>query len=303
MIDLQEKLFEKSEIEFIEILKDKQKDMQDKIKQKNEERNNVIAKLETIEERRQSNSQRYNRQQINNTESVLESINEIIRNYTVLENKLYEINKELILLKEKNKLKIEEDNNEEVDFIKQQIARAIELEKSVKEENAKYSLVIDNFWETVSLRENNENKVINAEVENKSLADNLVLRISEWKKSVFLPYTKTEVETLLKNYPKEYKNENDVIEQEFVTHISIYNKRPAFARFREAYSLCRNKEMKSSIDSFKFGVEMMFKSEINPTIIAAVKSQKQLEDYIECLENNDLESFKHFEIIFEVAPI
>ena len=77
MENLQEKLFEKSEIEFLETLKEKQKEIQEKIKQKNEERNDVINKLETFEERRESNSQRYNRQQINSTESVLESINEI----------------------------------------------------------------------------------------------------------------------------------------------------------------------------------------------------------------------------------
>jgi len=61
--------------------------------------------------------------------------------------------------------------------------------------------------------------------------------------------------------------------------------------------------MKSAIDSLKFAMEIMFKSNINPTIIAAVKSQQQLEDYIECLEKNKLEDFKHFEIIFEVNPL
>lgn len=78
---------------------------------------------------------------------------------------------------------------------------------------------------------------------------------------------------------------------------------PVLARFREAYSLSRNKEMKSAIDSLKYAMDLMFRSDINPTIIAAVKSQKQLEDYIQCLENSTLDSFPHFTIVFEVNPI
>ena len=188
-------------------------------------------------------------------------------------------------------------------MLKIQIAEFKEFETKAEEENKKYNLVIDSFFENVGSRLQMNKETETEKTEIKSITDNLVLRVSELKRRVFLPYTKNEVESLLKTYPKDYLNENDVIEQEFVTHISMYNKRPTFARFREAYSLSRNKEMKSAIDSFKFAIDMMFRSEINPTIIAAVKSQKQLEDYIECLEKNELENFKHFEIIFEVAPI
>lgn len=45
--------------------------------------------------------------------------------------------------------------------------------------------------------------------------------------------------------------------------------------------------MKSAIDSLKFAMDMIFRSDINPTIIAAVKSQKQLEKYVEYLENQN----------------
>ena len=47
----------------------------------------------------------------------------------------------------------------------------------------------------------------------------------------------------------------------------------------------------------------MFRRDLNPTIIAAVRSQKELEDYIECLDNNRLEDFNHFKITFEVNPL
>ena len=116
-------------------------------------------------------------------------------------------------------------------------------------------------------------------------------------------YTKAEVEEFLEKYPEEYISAKDVIEQEFIADISIYNEHPVLARFREAYSLSRNKEMKSAIDSLKFAMDIMFRRDINPAIIAAVKSQKQLDKYIECLDNGKLENFKYFNIIFEVNPI
>ena len=50
-------------------------------------------------------------------------------------------------------------------------------------------------------------------------------------------------------------------------------------------------------------MDIMFRRDINTAIIAAVKSQKQLDKYIECLDNGKLENFKYFNIIFEVNPI
>ena len=48
---------------------------------------------------------------------------------------------------------------------------------------------------------------------------------------------------------------------------------------------------------------MMFRHDLNPTIIAACKTQEQLEHYLSCLERNSLEEFKDFEIRFELNPL
>ena len=46
----------------------------------------------------------------------------------------------------------------------------------------------------------------------------------------------------------------------------------------------------------------MFHYELNPAIIAACKTEQQLENYLECQEKNKLNEFKDFEIRFEVLP-
>ena len=50
-------------------------------------------------------------------------------------------------------------------------------------------------------------------------------------------------------------------------------------------------------------MDMMFHYDLNPTIIAACKSQDQLENYLECLKNKNLSDFKDFEIKFEIVPL
>ena len=83
----------------------------------------------------------------------------------------------------------------------------------------------------------------------------------------------------------------------------MYLKHPVIARFRESYSLIRDKEAMSILDAFKFAMEMMFRYEINPAIIAACKSKLQLEKYLDCLSRKKLDEFSDFEINFEINPL
>lgn len=135
------------------------------------------------------------------------------------------------------------------------------------------------------------------------LEENNTLLISEKAKKVFLPYTKSEISLYLEQYPNEYKSSKDVIKKEFVLSLDYYMKHPVLARFREAYSLIRDRESKSVIDAFKYAIDIMFHYELNPVIIAACKTQEQLENYMSCLEKNKLDDFTDFEIKFEVTPL
>ena len=75
------------------------------------------------------------------------------------------------------------------------------------------------------------------------------------------------------------------------------------SRFREAYSLIRDREAKSVMEAIKYSMNLMFSYELNPAIIAACKTENQLQTYLDCLTNNKLDEFKEFEIKFEVAPL
>ena len=157
--------------------------------------------------------------------------------------------------------------------------------------------------------------------------DNKILLISEKEQQVFLPYTLKELEDYLDHFEgiiitdKNAKNVegntiglNDyiavvkdkttkVIKKEFVLPLAYYISYPAFSRFREAYSLSRDREAKPFLESLRYGIEMMFYDKLNPAIIAACKTQEQLSNYIDCLENDKLNDFTDFEIRFEVNPL
>lgn len=133
--------------------------------------------------------------------------------------------------------------------------------------------------------------------------DSNILLISEKRKKVYLPYSKSEVLEYLNQFPNEYVSFEDVIKREFIFPSDFYLKHPVIARFREAYSLIRDREAKSILDAFKFSIDLMFKYDLNPAIVAACKTQEQLEHYIDCLAKNKPEDFKDFIIKFEVTPL
>ena len=130
-----------------------------------------------------------------------------------------------------------------------------------------------------------------------------VLKISEKDKKVYLPYSAKELSEYLNRYPDQYSSLDDVIENEFILPSDFYLKHPVVARFREAYSLIRDRESKSVLDAIKFSVDLMFRYNLNPAIIAACKKQEQLENYLSWLDRNKLDVFSDFEIIFELTPL
>lgn len=135
------------------------------------------------------------------------------------------------------------------------------------------------------------------------LKDNHILIVSGRLNKVFLPYTKSEILSFLEQYPDEYSSVEDVINKEFILPLDYYMHHPITARFREAYSLIRDREAKNAIEAFSYAMNLMFRYDLNPTIIAACKTQQQLENYISCLEKNILNEFKDFEIRFEITPM
>lgn len=151
------------------------------------------------------------------------------------------------------------------------------------------------------LNEKNNN-IINYTYTSSISYNNSTLIISEKENKVFLPYSKSELQLYLEQFPNDYSSLEDVINKEFILPLDYYLKSPSIARFRETYSLIRDREGKSFIDSLKYATNIMFYSKLNPTIIAACKTQEQLENYISCLEKNKVDDFKDFNIKFEISP-
>lgn len=143
-------------------------------------------------------------------------------------------------------------------------------------------------------------KVVKHQVSEK---DNNVLIISEKDNKVFLPYRVEEINDYLEQFPDQYSSFESVVAKEFILPLNYYMSHPVLARFREAYSLCRDREAKPVLESLKYAMDMMFNRRLNPAIIAACKTQDQLANYLNCLEKNDLKNFTDFEIRFEMNPL
>jgi hypothetical protein len=67
--------------------------------------------------------------------------------------------------------------------------------------------------------------------------------------------------------------------------------------------LIRDRESKSIFEAMRYSFDLMFKYDLNPAIIAACKTQNQLENYINCLDSKKLNEFTDFEIKYEVFPL
>ena len=132
-----------------------------------------------------------------------------------------------------------------------------------------------------------------------NLEDNKTLVISEEDGKVYLPYTKEEVKNeVLQNRGTKI---SDVIEQNYILPLDKY-KNSITARFREGYNLMYKREGKSKRSAILLGIELMFETNLHPAIISACKTLEELDIYLDCLEDNELEKFSCFKIIYKSLP-
>ena len=121
------------------------------------------------------------------------------------------------------------------------------------------------------------------------------LIISETSGNIILPYYINDL-TNIKN-----KTYEQTIQENYTLPVDLF--KPAFvARFREAFKLAHNKEKKSVAFSLNLATELMFNYNLHPAIITACRNLDELDIYLDCLENNETEKFKCFNIIFEIPP-
>lgn len=145
----------------------------------------------------------------------------------------------------------------------------------------------------------NKNKFLtNLSVPN---ASNNCLIISDEDQKVYLPYSFEEVDKKFKAYGHKYESITDLIEKEYIKPASFY-KSPFKSRFREAYKLMRRKQHSSIGAALALGIELAFETHLHPAIITACKNLEELDIYLDCLDDNELDKFSCFDIIYKSMP-
>lgn len=121
------------------------------------------------------------------------------------------------------------------------------------------------------------------------------LIISETTGNIILPYYINDLENKNKSYEQ-------IIKENYTLPISLF--KPTFiSRFREAFRLAHYKSKKNIAFSLNLATELVFNYNLHPAIITACRNLDELDIYLDCLENNETEKFKCFNIIFEIPPI
>jgi len=130
--------------------------------------------------------------------------------------------------------------------------------------------------------------------------DHNILVVSEKDQKAYLPYKYSEIEEIYHS-SNQYQSIEDVIHDLYILPLSRF-KNSVFSRFRETLNLVIHKEKGSMINALDLALELMFKYELNPIIIAACRNLNELDIYLDCLEEKELFDFRCFEIRFEVTP-
>ena len=187
--------------------------------------------------------------------------------------------------------------------LKEKINSYFSTYEEIKKDIMLADIEVDRFVKRINSSNDKKSEEVSEEISDGNIQNNNTLIISEKDNKVFLPYTVSEIQSYMEKYPKEYKSLEYVINKEFILPLDYYTKHPSLARFREAYSLIRDREAKSVFDALKYALNIMFKYDLNPAIISACKTEEALNLYIECLENKDLFKFNLFKIEFRLNPL
>lgn len=176
--------------------------------------------------------------------------------------------------------------------------------KSAKEEEIESinTITFDN--------QNNLNKTNNEQTNYKTSLENDenfeytedTLIISEESSKVILPFSMSEVKKRYEDKKDTYSSIDDVIFKEYTLPLKIF-KNSSISSFKESYKLMRYKEKASISRAFDLGIEMMFNYHLHPAIITACNSLNELDNYLDCMENNETSNFNYFKILFEFPPV
>ena len=130
---------------------------------------------------------------------------------------------------------------------------------------------------------------------------NNTLVISELRKQVVLPYNLEGIKLYYKNNLNKYSSIDQVVKENYTYPISHF-KPFAISRFREAYNLIKKRENGSRLNALSLAFEMLVNYNVHPAIIASCKNVDELDIYLSCLDDNQLDEFNKFKIRYEIPP-
>lgn len=142
---------------------------------------------------------------------------------------------------------------------------------------------------------NDENQIAPSFVEN-------TLIISETKNKVFLPYTLEKIQSYIAKSSNKNLTIQEVIDTVYTVPLDNY-KNSVISRFTEAFRLVRLKEHGSIKDALDLAFELAFNYSLHPAVITACSSINELDIYLACMEYDELDNFRFFNVNFEVAPL
>lgn len=134
------------------------------------------------------------------------------------------------------------------------------------------------------------------------IQDNKTLKVSEKTGKVYLPYLVEDLKKILEENPDKYSCLKDLINKKYIIPLNYY-KNSTYARFKEAYKLIREREKGSIQQALNLAFELLLNYNLDPAIISACKNQDELDVYLDCLEDNEIEEFYCFDIVYEVMPL
>ena len=180
----------------------------------------------------------------------------------------------------------------------QKIRENSSIEK-IDNENGIYNFEINNLNEIMIGKK--EWIIKSKQINKENLEDNQTLLISQEDGKVYLPYKIEELKEKIKNNGNNISLK-ELIEQKYVYPISKY-KNTIKSRYEEAYKLMRKREGKSIAASIMLGIELMFEFSLHPAIISACKNLEELDIYLDCLDENELDKFSCFKIVYKALPM
>lgn len=198
---------------------------------------------------------------------------------------------------ELNSITISEDSVDEENLLDELLLESIiEEDFKIESEPVKPIQKIEIQKPTITIEEK-------IELIEKAESDNETLIISERTNSIYLPYKVSELIRYIETYPNVYSSLSDVVEQEFILPFDYFMKHPFKSRFFETYNLIRNRQGKPVTHAVKAGLKLIYKHNLNPAIIAACKTEHELNSYLHYLDNKNLKGFKFFKIHYDINPL